>query len=229
MIIRRGCSAAIYALLSWVGSGSAQDFAGTNSPGGFTDIAFTVGVGATNLSLSVAGAATTFSHLLLKAGATPSNSSFDFRAAQDGQTNAINLELPELLATNYVLRVFTPTNSQTHAFTVSMATNLAGLRSAALPASKPFISATQDGLASGQWHYYRVEIATNLPGWRLRLESAAAQPDLYLQRGQLPTTSNWLKRSLAQTNDLIALTALEATRGLISSGCSRCPARITMR
>ena len=48
---------------------SAQTFSGTNAPGDAQDFAITVGAGATNLSLTVGGSATTYSHLLLKRGA----------------------------------------------------------------------------------------------------------------------------------------------------------------
>src|SRR5437762_2217660 len=116
--------------VSWLGGAvlcasgaSAQTFSGTNPPGGAQDFPITVGTGSTNLSMSVAGTATSFSHLLLKKGSPPSDSDFDFIAAADGQTNAINLELPELQVANYFLRVRTPANSLAHNFTVTLLTN----------------------------------------------------------------------------------------------------------
>ncbi|HXU76815.1 MAG TPA: hypothetical protein VN794_09615, partial [Methylomirabilota bacterium] len=60
------------------------------------------------------GTTNSFSHLLLKRGVAPSDTSYDFIALANGQTNAINLESPEFAVTNYVLRVRTPTNSLAH-------------------------------------------------------------------------------------------------------------------
>lgn len=214
---RRCLARATATSLAWIGlfcaAATAQNFTGTNAPGGFTDIPLSVGPGATNLAISVNGTATTFSYLLLKAGSAPNESDYDFRAALDGSTNFINLEFPELRLTNYVLRVFTPGNSLSHAFTVTTATNVTGLRLAGFPATKSLLSTNLGNMTSGVWHYFRVDIPTNLPGWRIRLDSPATQPDLYVQRGQLPSAGSWLKRNQGQTNDLIAFTAAEATPG----------------
>ena len=192
----------------------SQSLSGNNPPGGTTDFPISVSVGTTNLCLSVAGSPTAFSHLLLRRGAAPSDTDFDFIAAQNGQANAINLEQPELQTTNYVLRVRTPTNSLTHNFTVTVATNQADLRAISRPATKPLISTNQGGLTIGAWHYFRVDIVTNISGWRLRLNSTnGTQPDLYVQRGQVPTTSAFLKRSQGQTNDVLVFSGNELTTG----------------
>jgi len=191
-----------------------QNLSGNNPPGGITDFPISVSAGTTNLSLSVAGSPTTFSHLLLKRSTAPGDTDFDFIAAQNGQANAINLEQPELQTTNYVLRVRTPTNSLAHNFTVIVATNQADLRGISRPATKPLVSTNQGGLTIGAWHYFRVDIVTNISGWRLTLNSTnGTQPDLYIQRGQVPTTSAFLKRSQGQTNDVLVFSANELTPG----------------
>src|SRR5262245_40765799 len=120
----------------------AQTFNGTNAPGTFQDFPFSVPVGTTNLAIAVSGTNTAFSHLLLKKGATPSDTDYDFIALANGQANALNLETPEFTVTNYVLRVRTPANSQTHAFTVTVTTNVPDLRGFARPASKQLVTAT---------------------------------------------------------------------------------------
>jgi hypothetical protein len=74
----------------------AQTFSGTNAPGGATNFSFTITAASTNLSIIVPGTATAFSHLLLKQGSAPTDSSYDFISAFVGQTNALHLELPEL-------------------------------------------------------------------------------------------------------------------------------------
>src|SRR6185436_1174035 len=94
----------------------AQTFSGTNAPNTSTSFSFTVGVGATNFSLVVPNSATAYSHLYLKRGGPAATNDFDFVARLNGQTNQINLELPEFIATSYGLRVFTPAASVQHAF-----------------------------------------------------------------------------------------------------------------
>ena len=114
----------------------AQSFSGVNSPGGFQDFPFSTGVGATNLAITLPGTPSAFSHLLLKAGGSPSDTNYDFIALANGTTNVINLEAPEFKATNYVLRVRTPVTSLTHSFTVAVLTNVADMRATNRPASK---------------------------------------------------------------------------------------------
>src|SRR5260370_25773334 len=79
----------------------ALTFIGTNAPGQGTNFSFTTTAGATNLSLVISNDATAYSYLLLKKGATPTDSDFDFASRLTGQTNQINLEIPEYSATNY--------------------------------------------------------------------------------------------------------------------------------
>src|SRR5262245_5592390 len=107
---------------------SSQTFTGTNPSGTFQDFAFSVGGTATNLAITIPGSTNVFSHLLLKKGAAPSDTSYDFIALANNQTNAINLEVPEFVVTNYVLRVRTPTNSPAHTFTVTVRTNVNDMR-----------------------------------------------------------------------------------------------------
>src|SRR5271165_3688634 len=90
---------------------SAQTFVGTNSPGVGTNFTFTIGAGATNLSLVVSNSASAYSYLLVKQGGTPTDTVFDFAARLDGQTNEIDLEAPEFATGTYGLRVSTPATS----------------------------------------------------------------------------------------------------------------------
>ena len=153
-------------------SSSAQPFVGTNSPSQGTNFSFTLNAAATNLALSVSNTAASFSHLMLKLGGNPSDTDYDFIAQVNGQTNSINIQLPEAVPGTYGLRVRTPANSLTNAFRVTLATNLAGMRSASLPVSKPQAFDATGSLSGGQWHYFRIEVPTNSPGWRLVLNSA---------------------------------------------------------
>jgi hypothetical protein len=193
----------------------AQTFTGANAPGSFQDFAINVGPGATNLAILIPGNTNSFSHLLLKKGVAPSDTSYDFIALANGQTNAINLESPEFAVTNYVLRVRTPTNSSMHNFTVTVATNVLNLRTLARPATKAILALADGVITSNSWHYFRVDIATNLPGWRVVLYSTNnnINPDLYLQTNQVPATTNFLKRSTALNPDTLTFTNLEANPG----------------
>jgi len=194
----------------------AQSFAftGTNQPGTAQNFSFSLIPGTTNLGITVAGNATAFSHLLLKRGAAaPTDVDYDFQAAQDGASNVINLEVPEFIRTNYVLRVRTPADSLAHSFTVTITTNSPGIRSASRPATKSLVTTNQGTLTPSTWHYYRVEIPTNMPGWRVVLSSIGNGPDLYVQRDALPTTGSYLKRSQLSTNDDLVFTATDLTPG----------------
>src|SRR2546426_1450498 len=189
---------------------SAQTFSGTNAPGTFHDFPLSLGAGATNLAVTVTGSPTAFSHLVLKAGGAPSDISYDFIALANGEANSINLEAPEFAVTNYVLRMRTPTNSLTHSFTVTVLTNVTDMRTAGRAATKSLVTTNQGALNAGGWHYFRIEIPTNVPGWRIILNSTNVNPDLYVQRDHAPTASSWLKRSLSQTNDVLPFTSSEA-------------------
>ncbi|MGZ5567011.1 MAG: hypothetical protein ACXWKG_08365, partial [Limisphaerales bacterium] len=189
----------------------AQTFTGTNSPGTGTNFIIQVGAGTTNIALTVGGSATAFSHLLLKSGQAATDNSYDFISQLDGQTNTLNIEIPELLATNYYIRVRTPSNSVTHAFTLLVESNRTDVRTVR-PPSKPLVSTNTGTVLAGAWHYYRFEIPTNSGGWRALLDSAGTV-DLYVQKSQLPTTTTYLKRSTGVTNDVVALSDTEAQAG----------------
>src|SRR5882762_4099190 len=107
----------------------AQTFIGTNSPGTGTNYTFTLGAGATNLSVIISNNSTADSYLLLKNGGAPTDTVFDYVARLTGLTNEINLELPEFAAATYGLRVSTPGTSATHPFQVILTTNRTDLRS----------------------------------------------------------------------------------------------------
>ncbi len=207
--------------ISWLGGvflcaswASAQSFSGNNPPGGSQDFPITINSGTTNIAMSVAGTTTSFSHLLLKSGSPPSDSDFDFIAAADGQGNAINLELPELKLTNYFLRVRTPANSLAHNFTVTVLTNQVELRGTNLPATKPIVFTSAGRTTQGTWQFFRVDITTNISGWRLSIETSTnVLPDLYIQRGQLPTDINFRKQSRGVTNDVLVFSGDELTPG----------------
>ena len=189
------------------------NFTGTNQPGTAQNFSFTLIPGTTNLGITVVGNASAFSHLLLKRGVAPTDVDYDFQAAQDSAPNAINLEVPEFIRTNYVVRVRTPADSLAHSFTVTVTTNTSGIRSAPRPATKSLVSTNQGTLTPGNWHYYRVDVPTNMPGWRVVLSSIGNGPDLYVQRDGLPTTSAYFKRSQSSTNDDLVFTATDLTPG----------------
>ena len=195
----------------------AQTFIGTNAPGQGTNYSFTVGAGATNLSLVISNSASAYSFLLLKQGGTPTDTVFDFASRLVGQTNQINLEVPEYAAATYGLRVSTPGTSATQPFQVLLTTNRTDLRSAAHPVVKPLVFSTTGRLTnsgSGAWHYFQVDMPSNLlTGWRLVLSTnvAGGNPDLYVRRGGLPTTGTYDKASVNQAIDTIIFTSAEAT------------------
>src|SRR5580765_3961274 len=146
------CASAAVCTISPV---SAQPFVGTNAPGTGSNYTFTVGVGATNLSLVISNTASAYSYLLLKNGGTPTDTVFDWAARLTGATNEINLELPEYAAATYGLRVSTPGTSATHPFRVVLTTNRTDLRSAAYPVLKPLVFSTTGLLTNtgpGAWH-----------------------------------------------------------------------------
>jgi len=196
-------------------STSAQTFSGTNAPGVAQDFAFSPGAGSTNLSLAVGGNSSSYSHLLLRAGLAPTDTDYDFVAQLDGLGNAINLEAPQFKLTNYFARVRTPASSLAHVFFLNVFSNVPNIRSVSRPATKPLISTNAGSLTAGSWDYYRIEIPTNnYSGWRVLVSSTnGAGPDLYIQRNVLPSTTAFDKRSLAATNDVVALADAELSPG----------------
>jgi len=191
-----------------------QNFNGTNSPGSSLDFSFTLTSAETNLVLSVNNTATEYSHLFLKKGAPASESDYDYRSVYDGLTNSIALEEPELSDGTWYLRVQTPVTSLEHEYTIPVLTNSLLLRSASAPAFKPQIFTATGNLTAGQWHYYRVEIPENSPGWRVVVQNSGTAPMIYVRRDNLPDTVNYLK---AKFTTLI-LTDEEATPGVYYIG-----------
>src|SRR5512135_358675 len=130
----------VYLLVGLLGSQArltAQTFIGTNAPGQGTNYGFSVGAGATNLSLVISNASSTYSYLLLARGRAPTDTDFDYISRINGATNQVNLQGPEFVVTNYGLRVLTPAASAAHSFTVLMTTNRTDLRQPAYPVLKP--------------------------------------------------------------------------------------------
>ena len=208
---------AVVSAMALTCTAAAQTFSGTNAPNTGTNFSFTVGAGATNLSLVISNSATVYSHLYLKRGGPAATNDFDFVARLNGQTNQINLELPEFAASNYGLRVVTPATSLQHVFNVVLATNAPGFRNP-LPALKPVVFSTSGSLVnggSGAWNYFQVDVPTNLTsGWRIVLTyTGSGNPDLYVRRGNIPTTGTFDKSSTGQSMETVVFTEAEATNG----------------
>lgn len=197
---------------------NAQPFVGTNAPGGATNYLLTIPVAATNVSFVVSNNGTAYSHLLLKRNGTPTDTDYDFISRLNGRTNQINLELPEFQTGDYGLRVRTPSGSLTHAFNVVMTTDRQDLRSGGYPVLKPHAFTTTgtltNNLVNGTWHYFQVDVPTNLPGWRIVLSTnsgSASNPDLYVRKGQIPAQFTYDKASVNQAMDTITFTDTEST------------------
>ena len=196
-------------------SSYAQKFTGTNQPGNGTLFGFNVAVGVTNLSLSVSNSLAAFSHLYVKRGDGASVTNYDYVARLDLVNNNVNLELPELtVGTNYSFWVQTPTNSATHPFIVTLTTNRTDARQLSMPMQKPLEFSAVGALSAGVTHYFQIDVPTNLVGWRLVLSSTGtADPDIYIQRGSVPTTTTYLKASVNRPIDTLFLSNTEATNG----------------
>jgi hypothetical protein len=208
---------AVVSAMALTFTAAAQTFSGINAPNTGTDFSFTVGAGATNLSLVVSNSATAYSHLYLKRGGPAATNDFDFVARLNGQTNQINLELPEFTATSYGLRVFTPGTSAQDAFNVVLTTNSPNIRFP-LPALKPMLFSSTGTLvngSSGAWNYFQVDVPTNITsGWRIVLtHTGGGNPDLYVRRGNIPTTGAFDKSSTGQSMETVVFTDAEATSG----------------
>ena len=197
---------------------SAQVFTGANTPGTATSFSVVLGTGATNLCLTLGGTGTAYSYLMIRKGSAPTDTSYDFSSQLAGQTNALNLEQPEVSPGTYYLRVSTPSASSAHSFTLLCETNRTDLRSAARPVTKPLSSLATGVATAGSTEYFRLELATNA-FWRASLDATnLSGPDLYVARGALPTVSSYLKRSQSLTNDILTFTSSEATPGVYFVG-----------
>ncbi len=193
---------------------SAQSFTGTNAPGGVTNFSFAVPASATNLSFTLPGSATAYSHLLIRRGATPTDTVYDF-SSQIAGTNAIHLELPEAAPGTYHCRVRTPAASTAHGFTLTVASNLSDLRTAQKPVTRLLTNGvpTRGVATASSRHYFRVELLTN-SGWQVRVETTnSTQPHVYVRSGQIPSESVFNKASLGATNDSLAILPKDTTPG----------------
>lgn len=183
-----------------------QTFNGTNAAGNSQN--FSVSVSAPQTGLSVATTnnnGSAYSSIYLESGGTASSSNFDWASTLAGAVqNEIHLERPELVTGSYGLNVETPIGSGTHNFSVTATANPAGLRTAAKPVSKAVTSSATGALTAGNYHYFRVDLPSGLPGWRAVLTATGGgTPDLYISRGAIPTISSFERGSTGQAVDTI--------------------------
>ncbi len=192
---------------------SAQVFTGTNPPGTGTNFTVVVDSATTNLSISLPGTDSAYSYILLRKGSPPSDAAYDFSSQLHGATNSIHLEQPEVSPGLWYVRVRTPSASGEHSFTLTVEGNRTDLRTALRPVTKPLSCAFSGVASNGTYQYFRVELTTST-FWRVALDATnTTSPDLYVARGQIPTNSNFLKRSMGNTNDLLSFTMSEGTAG----------------
>ena len=121
------------------------------------------------------------------------------------------------MATNYGLRVLTPTNSTRHPFAVVLTPNLNGFRTASYPALKPVVFSVPGTLGmspTGTWNYFQVDVPTNLPGWRIVLSSTnGGTPSLYVRQATLPLSTAYDKVGVVQNLSTVVYSATEALAG----------------
>ena len=197
------------------GGAAAETLTGYNEPGAGQRFAFTPASGITNLALAVDNSADAFSYLYLKRGGVASETNYDFAATLENVTNTLALEGPECVVTNYSLWVCTPTNSPAaHAFTVTLETDVAGLRSDVFPAAKPQAFQASGALGDGDWQYFQVQIPPDSPGWRLVLHSTGpGRPLLYVQYEGLPDEWTYYRTAGGSDNDTLVVTDTEIVGG----------------
>ena len=207
-------------LCSTLRAETPEVFLGTNAPGEETHFAITVPEGSANLSLTVTNNSSgAFSWLLLTPGGIPTATDFTYASRlNEAKPNQINLEAPELATGDFGLSVFTPINAaDSHNFNVIMTTNRTDLRSAEYPVMKPVNFSTTGSLTNTQWHYFQVDMPTNLlSGWRITLNTTSMDtvPSLYVQRGQLPQTWSHIQAGTpSRFANTIVLSTNETTAG----------------
>lgn len=198
--VMRYFSIAILCVLGCFGL-RGEIFTGVNAPNSVSDFTITVPPGATNASFTLPVSGTSWSWLLLRKGANPSDTVFDF-SSRDNGANAIYLEQPELSSGTWHVRVRTPQSSLSHSFSLAIEFNVPGLRSADRPVSKSLSSFSAGTAMNGIWQYFRIELATNTM-WSVTADAKHSSPDLYIQKAALPTLTSYLKRSYNQTNDSV--------------------------
>lgn len=220
----------IFCLSLLAGTALGQTLVGTNTPGTARNYIFATVNGVTNFSLVVSGSVSTFSHLLLRRGQAATDTEYDYSSTWNGVTNWIYLESPQVLPTNWHIRVRTPANSLTHSFTVLVRTNTTLFKTASKPVSKPLTTGTPivAWITNAGRHYYRFEMPTNLP-WQVLMDTtnASIQPHLYLQHNALPSDTSYVKRSINLTNDGFGLSDLESVAGTYFIGVFSDPTPIS--
>jgi len=135
---------------------------------------FTVGAGATNLSLVVSNNASAYSYLLLKNGGTPTDTVFDYAARLNGVTNEINLENSRIRRRDLWTARLDTRNFNCPPLPGALDYNRADLRSSAYPVLKRWSSPPPDpdNTGPGAWQYFQVDVPSNLlSGWRLVLST----------------------------------------------------------
>jgi hypothetical protein len=217
----------IFCLSLLGGTAMGQSLVGTNTSGTARNHNFTLVAGVTNFSLVVSGSVSTFSHLLVRRGVAATDTEYDFASQWNATTNSIYLETPQVAATNFHIRVRTPAESLTHAYTVLLRTNTGNFKSTNKPVMKPLTSGNVNAwITNGARHYYRFEMPTNLP-WQVTLDCTNIQPHLYLQRGTFPSDTSYLKRSINLTNDSFGLSDLESAAGTYYVGVFSDPSPVS--
>ncbi len=203
---------------AWMTTGYAQTFVGTNAPGGVADYSIQVGVGVTNVAITLNGDSTAYSSLLLRRGVTPTETSYDFASLDARRGNALFLENPELSTGTWHIRIKTPATSASHRYQLVVQTNRTDLRSPSTPVTKPLNTQFSSLIQGGSNQFFRVQFPTNTM-WRISLDSTnASGPDLYVQRDQTPTPSSYLKKASGGTNDSIAFNSVEGLAGVYYIG-----------
>src|SRR5262249_36464950 len=103
-------------------------------------------------------------------------------------------------------------------FTLTVENNRKDLGSAARPVTKTLSSSFIGVATNGGWQYFRLELTSNT-FWEVTVSGATqTAPDVYVQQGQLPTTSASLQSSVNITNDLIAFTSNQGAPGVYYIG-----------
>jgi hypothetical protein len=205
-------AASCFALLISTFTLSAQTFGGLNLPGASSDFNFTIDGTVTNISVIVPGSATAYSDVLLKRGTPPTDTSYDYISKLTSTTNSIHLEAPELSPGTYFIKVRTPSGSATHSFSLQLQKNLSDMRSATRPVSKPLGSLVNSIISANGRQYFKLDLATNT-SVKITIDGTNAAPDLYIQRGQVPTDTVYLKRSVSAPSDSIVMLDTEALAG----------------
>src|SRR5687768_8433506 len=104
-----------FAFLGFAFFADAQQFSGSNEPGGNTNFTFSIVAPTTNWTLTVPGTTNAYSYLYIKKGTGASATNYTYSAELIGQTNVVALEIPEAIGT-WSFSISTPEESAAHAF-----------------------------------------------------------------------------------------------------------------